>query len=213
MRVSIERIEGRREADRIRKANARAVEPDESVLVLPLPVGTRDALNRVCERAGFTDRREFMRQVLALLVRLASAADESPEGALLLFLTGADDPEVMAYRRLPAPFKRARRWSAGKERGEVLAWLIERDGPNCAYCGCTPEKVHIDHIVPMAQGGSNMPDNLALSCHACNIGKGYSSLDEWINRLQHAGDSRRVTSVCLFLLRRAGLLHEELTDV
>lgn len=52
--------EGRREADRIRKANARAVVPDESMLVLPLPAGTRDALNRVCERAGFTDRRELL---------------------------------------------------------------------------------------------------------------------------------------------------------
>lgn len=52
--------EGRREADRIRKANARAAEPDDSVLTLPLPQGTRDALARVCERAGFTDRRELI---------------------------------------------------------------------------------------------------------------------------------------------------------
>ncbi len=53
--------EGRREADRIRKANARATAgADESSLVLPLPQGTRDALNRVCERAGFTDRRELL---------------------------------------------------------------------------------------------------------------------------------------------------------
>lgn len=53
--------EGRREADRIRKANARATAgADESSLVLPLPQGTRDALNRVCARAGFTDRRELL---------------------------------------------------------------------------------------------------------------------------------------------------------
>jgi hypothetical protein len=71
--------EGRREADRIRKANARAVKPDESVLVLPLPVGTRDALNRVCARAGFTDRREL----LATLIHNLDGLDCPTLGALL----------------------------------------------------------------------------------------------------------------------------------
>jgi len=201
--------EGRREADRIRKANARATAgADESSLVLPLPQGTRDALNRVCERAGYADRRAFMAQVLKLLERLAPAEDESPEGALLLFLTGADDPEVLAYRRLPAPFKRSRRWSAGKERTEVLDWLIARDGPYCAYCGVLPKITHIDHVVPVAMGGDNLPSNLVISCPGCNNRKGCSSLDEWLIRLQHAGDTARVNTICLFLLRRAGLIPE-----
>lgn len=62
--------EGYREADRIRKANGRAVKPDDSSLVLPLPVGTRDALNRVCERAGYTDRRELLATLIHNLDRL-----------------------------------------------------------------------------------------------------------------------------------------------
>ena len=63
--------EGYREADRIRKANARAAAgADDSSLVLPLPSGTRDALNRVCERAGFTDRRELLATLIHNLDRL-----------------------------------------------------------------------------------------------------------------------------------------------
>lgn len=63
--------DGRREADRIRKANARATAgADESSLVLPLPQGTRDALNRVCERAGYADRRELLATLIHNLDRL-----------------------------------------------------------------------------------------------------------------------------------------------
>lgn len=63
--------DGRREADRIRKANARATAgADESSLVLPLPQGTRDALTRVCERAGYTDRRELLATLIHNLDRL-----------------------------------------------------------------------------------------------------------------------------------------------
>lgn len=62
--------EGRKEADRIRKANARAAQPDEGVLTLPLPPGTRDALARVCERAGFTDRRELLATLIHNLDKL-----------------------------------------------------------------------------------------------------------------------------------------------
>lgn len=72
--------EGYREADRIRKANARAAAgADDSSLVLPLPAGTRDALNRVCERAGFTDRREL----LATLIHNLDGLDCPTLGALL----------------------------------------------------------------------------------------------------------------------------------
>lgn len=33
-------------------------------------------------------------------------------------------------------------------------------------------KVVIDHVMPVALGGSNHPDNLAISCFQCNMKKG-----------------------------------------
>lgn len=79
--------EGRRESDRIRKANARAAEPDDSILTLPLPQGTRDALARVCERAGFTDRREL----IATLIHNLDKSDGPTLDSLLAQTVRAGD--------------------------------------------------------------------------------------------------------------------------
>jgi 5-methylcytosine-specific restriction endonuclease McrA len=71
-----------------------------------------------------------------------------------------------------------------KVRREVL----ERDGPNCRYCGKGPLRfgwayngkwrlrlvlwdVHLDHVVPLARGGTNTPENLVVSCDDCNARK------------------------------------------
>jgi hypothetical protein len=50
----------------------------------------------------------------------------------------------------------------------------------CQYCGCAaPEFVlHIDHILPLAKGGTNDITNLITSCLACNLGKSDKVLDE-----------------------------------
>ena len=42
----------------------------------------------------------------------------------------------------------------------------------CAYCGCglnpNERKVHIDHVIPESEGGSNRLCNLILTCPTCN---------------------------------------------
>ena len=54
---------------------------------------------------------------------------------------------------------------------ELKKKLIERDGSRCAYCGreldfdsCT-----IEHVVPLACGGTSTMDNCIISCRECNI--------------------------------------------
>jgi hypothetical protein len=70
----------------------------------------------------------------------------------------------------------AERKSIGKKtRFEVF----KRDGFTCQYCGSAPPKVilHVDHIVAVAEGGTNDQDNLVTSCDACNLGKGARPLE------------------------------------
>lgn len=43
-------------------------------------------------------------------------------------------------------------------------------GHKCIYCGFT-EDLHLDHIKPLSQGGSNWPSNLAPACGSCNLSK------------------------------------------
>lgn len=55
-------------------------------------------------------------------------------------------------------------------RYEVFA----RDRFACKYCGVSSEEavLHIDHIQPICQGGTNDIENLITSCASCNLGKG-----------------------------------------
>ena len=57
--------------------------------------------------------------------------------------------------------------------------IFKRDSFRCQYCGDTPPNalLHVDHIVPVKNGGQNDPDNLITSCQRCNLGKGACGLD------------------------------------
>lgn len=57
--------------------------------------------------------------------------------------------------------------------------VFKRDEFRCCYCGqCPPNVVlEIDHIIAVANGGTNQIDNLITSCFDCNRGKGAESLE------------------------------------
>lgn len=51
----------------------------------------------------------------------------------------------------------------------------------CYYCHKKlGDRYHVDHIVPIARGGSNGPDNLVVACPTCNCSKKDKLLHEWI---------------------------------
>ena len=58
--------------------------------------------------------------------------------------------------------------------------VMERDGAVCRYCGDTEGPFHVDHIVSVANGGTDELDNLGVACKACNLSKGPKSLAEWL---------------------------------
>lgn len=51
--------------------------------------------------------------------------------------------------------------------------VLRRDGHTCRYCGgSAPEvKLTVDHVMPVALGGSDDPSNLVTACRDCNAGK------------------------------------------
>ena len=58
--------------------------------------------------------------------------------------------------------------------------VLKRDGYRCRECGASKDEgvtLEIDHIVPVAKGGTNDIDNLQTLCKKCNRGK-YT--DEWV---------------------------------
>jgi hypothetical protein len=48
--------------------------------------------------------------------------------------------------------------------------VFHRDGGCCRICG-SADKLHVDHIIPRAKGGSDLMDNLWLLCDQCNLSK------------------------------------------
>lgn len=68
--------------------------------------------------------------------------------------------------------------------------LIRRYDGYCAYCGVRPEKLHIDHVVPIAKGGRHSIGNLLPACMACNLSKKATLLAVWLHRREGAGHGR-----------------------
>ena len=68
---------------------------------------------------------------------------------------------ALSFERVPIPPK-------------VRFAVFNRDGFACRYCGrMAPEvELHVDHVIPVARGGTNDLDNLITACVDCNVGKG-----------------------------------------
>ncbi|HTK06244.1 MAG TPA: RNA-guided endonuclease IscB [Ktedonobacteraceae bacterium] len=55
---------------------------------------------------------------------------------------------------------------------ELRAYLLEKWGRACSYCGKKDLPLQIEHIQAKANGGTNRVSNLCLACEACNRAKG-----------------------------------------
>ena len=80
--------------------------------------------------------------------------------------------------------------------------VFRRDGFTCQYCGRRPPDVvlEVDHILPVAEGGTNDILNLTAACQHCNRGKGKKLLDRpqrpdadllWLETQQEIAELRR----------------------
>ena len=53
--------------------------------------------------------------------------------------------------------------------------IFKKDNFTCQYCGRNVKedkiRLHIEHIIPKAKGGTDDPSNLTTSCSDCNFGK------------------------------------------
>jgi hypothetical protein len=65
--------------------------------------------------------------------------------------------------------------------------LAEAQNWKCCWCGCetVPESskrnsATIEHVIPRSKGGSNDPENLAMSCARCNQHRGTIDADEFM---------------------------------
>lgn len=84
------------------------------------------------------------------------------------------NPEIIqACRRNRKARKRA---APGSHNAADIARLLDQQGGRCAAPFCRIalliDGYHVDHVVPLALGGGNGPDNLQILCPRCNMRKG-----------------------------------------
>lgn len=109
------------------------------------------------------------------VLRAAGFFDQDPGGNLYLHdWTRYAHP----YRRRGAPRPLLRPRNPMRRAWDAIAAtvrprVLERDGYCCVYCGAT-ERLEVDHVIPIARGGTNEMENLQALCRACNRTKGAS---------------------------------------
>ena len=59
-----------------------------------------------------------------------------------------------------------------------LSRLVGRYRGKCAYCGDRRAE-HLDHVIPVARGGSHSIGNLLPACAPCNLSKNHRYVMEW----------------------------------
>lgn len=77
----------------------------------------------------------------------------------------------------------ARHGVEGKVTTEQLMELFNERDWTCHYCGIYSKgagEMTLDHVEPMANGGSNTIDNCVPACYACNIAKGTKTVQEFL---------------------------------
>lgn len=73
---------------------------------------------------------------------------------------------------------------------DIRALVWSKSGGRCWYCGTQTnpfDDFRVDHVVPVADGGTNDPANLAPACHPCNAAKGAMALEAFRTRQRGNG--------------------------
>jgi 5-methylcytosine-specific restriction endonuclease McrA len=67
---------------------------------------------------------------------------------------------------------RAKLRTGGKHTAADVAEIVRLQGGKCAYCRKpTGKSYHVDHVQPVAKGGSNARSNIQITCQPCNLRK------------------------------------------
>lgn len=87
---------------------------------------------------------------------------------------------VKRYRARNPDIKRAEKAKRRAKKREVggtytqadVKRLFDAQSGLCAYCKTTLHRYEVDHVMPLALGGSNDAENIQLLCGPCNRKKG-----------------------------------------
>lgn len=83
-----------------------------------------------------------------------------------------------------ATTKTATKTADARVRGALHRAVIDRGADTCVYCATRKGRMTVDHVVPVAMGGTSVPGNLVCACVLCNSQKADWDLDQFVERLR-----------------------------
>lgn len=109
----------------------------------------------ICDRAGVVSHQSYVRKLTQLGLLL-----DHPDGKL--FVNPELSSDVLGVEE-----------SVRKISNSLRFDVFQRDKHTCQYCGRRPPeaRLEIDHLIPVAKGGTDDFLNLVTSCRECNSGK------------------------------------------
>lgn len=94
----------------------------------------------------------------------------------------------MAQSAPPVVPPHAREPRRGKDSRERRQWLIARGHTTCHWCDCelSLDNSTLEHVISLARGGIDQPNNWKLACYPCNQDRGHdmpelSGNSEWVS--------------------------------
>jgi 5-methylcytosine-specific restriction endonuclease McrA len=116
-------------------------------------------------------------EIARTLLKLSKRIDDKP--VYNVYQQGFDRGEAEATAKLERKVKKEkkrRRYEAKRKRSKLSTAkkkrVLREAGYTCHYCGEFGGKLTVDHLVPIAKGGSNELSNLVAACEECNKDKG-----------------------------------------
>lgn len=128
------------------------------------------------ERVNATAMKSYWKNRNHRLIVMKKWRTENPEKmkALKKAYRKNNRPVVLAWLMR----RRARKAQApGYSTAEQIQARVDYYGGKCYLCRIAPYE-HIDHVIPIAKGGTNWPANLRPACAICNMKKHDKLLSE-----------------------------------
>lgn len=121
------------------------------------------------------DRLDNVRRCLQNMTKGVKTSSTPVPTQTVMHLAGEVDLSVRDLRTIDGGGTQRRVLERDRVSALNRAWDDVRGGYVCASCKTLHKDrstVAVDHVIPLARGGSNALENLTVLCAACNAAKG-----------------------------------------
>lgn len=146
----------------------------------------KDGMRLVCRRCMTAkDKERYERCREDILEALRQDRQANPERYREIDRRRNQSPHRRALHVARTARRRSRlKQAKGSYTADDIKVQLKSQRGKCWWCGRkVGQKFHVDHLIPLARGGTNEPRNIVISCPTCNVTRRDKLPHEWNGRL------------------------------